>query len=235
LENLAEALAQESNTKQLKRLTQLRERETQQSVARKIRYLRGKGSLGSTTLVMEEKENGRVIEYTNKKDIEQAILSCNQAKFQQSHHRPFYQFTLAQEFRFKGTTMAANAVLAGVYETPHHIPQSEREFLQALQMPEKVKELNDNMHLSTETYTRFWNKAKERTSTYPDALLFSTMKAGSKTPSIAEAECMITRIPLKAGYAPKRWKNCMDVMILKRSGVTWWFCFQQIVIMHLNT
>jgi hypothetical protein len=31
---------------------------------------------------------------------------------------------------------------------------------------------------------------------------------------------MLTRIPLVVGFAPNRWKCCLDVMILKKSGVT---------------
>jgi len=97
----------------------------------------------------------------------------------------------------------------------------EQELLQALQMPEWLRDMGPNsMPLTVERYTGFWNKAKEKTSRYPDALSFSTMKAGSRNPVIAEVECMLTRIPLKAGYAPSRWKNCMDVVILKQSGVT---------------
>jgi hypothetical protein len=97
----------------------------------------------------------------------------------------------------------------------------------------------DSMPLTVETYTKFWNTAKERTSTHPDAISFSTMKAGSNNRAIAEVECMLTRIPLKAGYSPSCWKNCMDVMLLKRSGVSHLGSLCTVVllktaIMHLN-
>ncbi len=71
-----------------------------------------------------------------------------------------------------------------------------------------------------ESHKAFWRKAKENTACYPDQLSFATMKAGAKDDLIAEVDCLMTRIPLKAGYAPKRWKKCLDVMILKKSGVT---------------
>jgi len=115
-----------------KNLLQLGERETQQSVARKIRYLRGKGSLGSTSLVTEENSNGSITEHTSKASIERAILQNNLSKFKQSHHRPFYKHPLVRDFQFKGTTMAASAVLAGSYDPPQDIPLAERALLQAL-------------------------------------------------------------------------------------------------------
>jgi hypothetical protein len=221
LNNLAEALANDQNMDKHKMLLQLRQRETQRSVARKNRYLRGKLSNGSTTMVTVENTNGSISEFVKKQDIEQANLRTNHNKFCQSHHKPFYQFPLANDFRFKGTTMAANSVLAGVYESNHPLPQAEADFLQALSMPETVKRLgSSSMNLSTEQYVTFWKKAKESTSAYPDALSFSTMKAGAFSHLISQIECMLTRIPLKGGYAPRRWKHCLDVMILKRLGIT---------------
>jgi hypothetical protein len=33
-------------------------------------------------------------------------------------------------------------------------------------------------------------------------------------------DCIMTRIPLKSGYSPLRWKQCIDVMIPKKSNRT---------------
>jgi hypothetical protein len=46
------------------------------------------------------------------------------------------------------------------------------------------------------------------------------MKAGALDPQIASLDCKMTRIPLAIGFAPKRWKQCLDVMIMKKSGIT---------------
>jgi hypothetical protein len=116
--------------------------------------------------------------------------------------------------------MASNAVLTGVCEPYRKIPLAELALLDALKMPDKLAEIGQDMLLSIEEYVAFGKKAKENTSTYPDGLSFSTMKAGATSKLIANIECRLTRIPLKAGYAPSRWKNCLDVMILKWSGVT---------------
>jgi len=69
-------------------------------------------------------------------------------------------------------------------------------------------------------YKRFWCKARENTSSYPDALSFSTMKAGSLHDRIATIECTLTSIPIKNRLCPTKWKHCVDVMILKKSGST---------------
>ncbi len=130
-------------------------------MAREIRYLQGKGSLGSTTLVTEENSNGSITEHMSKASIERAILQTNLSNFRQSHHRPFYKHPLVRDFQFKGTTTAASAVLAGSYKPPQDIPVAEQALLQALQMPERLRDMGpDSMPLTVESYTKFWNTAE---------------------------------------------------------------------------
>jgi hypothetical protein len=91
LESLAIAVAAQNNLKQTTVIKQLIEREQQQSVARKIRYARGRIRNGSTTTVTVEDSHGGLTKYYKKQDIEREILRNNEEKFRQSHHRPFYK------------------------------------------------------------------------------------------------------------------------------------------------
>ena len=109
-------LAEQQNIEKANMLRQLREREQQQSVARKIRYLQGKLYRSSTTMVTSYDSEGNLFDITDKIKVEQAIMQSNEAKFKQSHHRPFFQLPLKREFGFKGLTSQTNRVLAGVYE-----------------------------------------------------------------------------------------------------------------------
>ena len=84
-----------------------------------------------------------------------------------------------------------------------------------------VKDLGPiRMELTLDSYIAFWLKAREDTACYPSALSFSTMKAGATDSAIAALGCSLTRIPLRFGFAPSRWKFCLDVMLQKKSGVT---------------
>jgi len=153
--------------------------------------------------------------------MEQAILNSNKEKFSQSAHTPFYLSPLKDEFGFKGLTAAAQATLAGLYESNHDIDVRILEVLAQWQMPEAVKNLGPiKMEMNLESYISFWKKARENTSCYPSELSFSTMKAGASEPDIALLDCTLTKLPLQLGFAPKRWKHCLDVMLLKKSGVT---------------
>jgi hypothetical protein len=86
LEELAEALAKEQNINKSNMLRQLREREHQRAVARKIRYLQGKAAKVSTTVVTIESPERGCKDITDKLEIEEAIMKSNEAKFRQSHH-----------------------------------------------------------------------------------------------------------------------------------------------------
>jgi hypothetical protein len=93
LEELAQALAEENNNDKATTLLQLRVREQQQTVARKIRYLQGKLTRSSTTLVTVESPDGGLHDLhdlSKPQEIEKAIMKNNEKKFQQSHHRPMY-------------------------------------------------------------------------------------------------------------------------------------------------
>jgi hypothetical protein len=85
---------------------------------------------------------------------------------------------------------------------------------------------------SLESYCRFWRKAKEKTSCYPGPLSFATLKAGASDPLLAAFECSLTGIPLKGGFAPRRWKQMLDVMILKKAGITTLPNLRIIVLFH---
>ncbi len=115
----------------------------------------------------------------------------------------------------------AQATLAGVYESNHEIDAKILDDIAQWQMPPEVRELGPlKMDMTSESYVAFWKKAREDTACYPSALSFSTMRAGAYDKYIAALDCSMTRIPLAFGFAPERWKYCLDVMLMKKSGVT---------------
>jgi hypothetical protein len=141
--------------------------------------------------------------------------------FVNSFHTPFFQEPLIKDFGYKGTTQAATAVLAGVFESNSKLPEAVVDVLNELKMPNKVRDLGPlSMLLSIEGYRAYWRKAKENISCAPGPLSFFTMKAGATSEMISKIDCLLTRIPLKSGYTPARWHSFVDVMIQKKAGYT---------------
>jgi hypothetical protein len=60
------------------------------------------------------------------------------------------------------------------------------------------------------------------------------LKAGARNDAIAEFECIMTQIPLFSGYSPKRWRLCIDVMILNKAGLTQVDLLRTIVLFHAD-
>lgn len=142
-------------------------------------------------------------------------------KYQQSFRTPFLTSPLKEEFGFKGLTRAAQEVLGGVYEPGNQMDQSSREFIAELEMPQAVRTLGpQTMVIEVESFRTFWKKARENTSCYPDDLSFATMKAGATDDTISELECEMINIAMKSGYSPECWRYLLDVMILKKIGIT---------------
>ncbi len=77
LEKHSEAIAAEGNLEKGKVLKEIQQHERQRDTAKKIRFLHGKVSTGSTTLVTVQDANGILVDLTNKEDIERAIISNN--------------------------------------------------------------------------------------------------------------------------------------------------------------
>jgi hypothetical protein len=77
LERLASAIASSGNLKRASILKQLRHRESQHNTARKIKYLRGKLSRNSTTMVTVKSDDGSTKDITDKREMEKAIIDIN--------------------------------------------------------------------------------------------------------------------------------------------------------------
>ncbi len=120
------------------------------------------------------------------------------------------QSPLREAFGSKGLTASAQAVLGRVYETQEQIDPHTRAVLDELSMPQAIRDLGpQQMTISIENYRKFWRKANENVSCYPDALSFSTMKAGASDDLISKVECELINVALTSGYSPERWKKSL--------------------------
>jgi hypothetical protein len=154
---LAEVLVDDQNAPKSRIVKQIKEMETQRSVAQKIWYIRGKTREGRTTLVTVEQPGGGTRDFVKQADIEREILRNNEEKFQQSHHRPFYKHPLKDHFGFKGLTQHSKRVLSGVYELEATIPVDEANLLAALYRLDGIMALSSKqMQIKIEDYKAFW-------------------------------------------------------------------------------
>jgi hypothetical protein len=100
------SLVRHKNIKHKTIIKQLKERERQRNVAKKIKFLQGKLKARGTTMVTIDLGDGKPVDISNKTDMEYAILKNNEDKFKPSHRNAFYHFPLSHDLGFKGVTVA---------------------------------------------------------------------------------------------------------------------------------
>jgi hypothetical protein len=72
--------------------------------------------------------------------------------------------------------------------------------------------------MPTSEYQQEWKGAQEKTSAGPSTLTFGHCKAGALDPRIIEFEAAMASIPMRSGYAYKRWQKGTDIELLKRAN-----------------
>jgi hypothetical protein len=153
--------------------------------------------------------------------MELAIMEANERKYKQSFHTPFMQPPLVVPFGYQGIGDAAQLVLDKEYVVPEGVDEFTAKLIQHLYTPTQIRDTPPHpTTIPVSSYRKYWRKAREHTSCYPSEISFATLKAGAENDLIAEFECIMTRIPVQKGYSPRRWRKCVDVMILKKAGLT---------------
>jgi hypothetical protein len=162
---------------------------------------------------------GGRMEMTSKSNMERAIMVENESKYQQASQTPFMLPPLVQDFGYLGIGPHADAVLQGDYNVPPGVDIYTTKFIQQLQMAPEISASPPIRTLfTTDKWKEGWKKAKERTAVASDFLHFGHFKAGCTNDVMANFEATMANIPLLSGYAPRRWRNVVDCMLLKQEG-----------------
>jgi hypothetical protein len=97
-------------------------------------------------------------------------MKNNEAKFRQSHHRPFFHDPLNEISAFKGSHLKHQGSWR-VYMNVMKQLQKPKQLLEALAMPSSIRTSGtQSMDISLDSYRSFWRKAKEATSSYPGSI-----------------------------------------------------------------
>jgi len=165
---LAEACAYQNNLKKVSVYKSLVQRERQRKAGRKIKFLRGKGIVGSTTIIQVQGENGSWNDVTDKHTMEQELMASTRRKYTASFHTPFMTPPLVNELGYLATSKAAEEILEGTYRPPKGVDPYTKQLIHQLQRPVLAELQSDHLTaLPLTTYQNFWRKAKERTYCFP--------------------------------------------------------------------
>lgn len=194
----------------------MKQREHDRMSYRRINYVLGKANACGLTKV-QIKEDGEIIDITEKEEIERVCMEENDPKYHQTENTPCMQSPLFELLGRYGETEFGQQVLDGTFEAPEGTSQYVIELLNELKMHENAEREKPEPEITSKIFREGWKKIPEQTSAGPSGLHFGHLKACSKSDFLSQVESAISHIPYSTGYSPPRWQYALDVMLRKKS------------------
>jgi hypothetical protein len=169
-------------------------------------------------MVEAPNEDGVTEQYTDSEGIVRGCIWENKRRFRQTEGTPFMQEPLRTRVRYLGIGPGAQDILNGTFQCPANTPPYAARRIQGLKRIDGTHEEPIHAGTPTEEFCQGWKRAKEKTSAKPSTLHFGHCKAGALDPRIIEFEAAMASIPMKSGYAYKRWRKGTDVELLKKGN-----------------
>ena len=151
------------------------------------------------------------VELTAKEDVENACLDSTMTKYTVAHNAAIYSVLPTNS---TATDDVAQAILRGEPPTVNdeYVQQYINSCVQVVptfQFP-----------CDTESHSNSWRAMNENTASGYSGVNFAHFIANTYDEDTAEVDALLSYLPFAFGFAPKRWKTSVDVMLLKKVGVT---------------
>ena len=218
-EQLANAIAEQGNKPRAAVIKQLNAKEEARLTSRKIKFLTGKLQGGGTTFVTRTRRDGTVEEITDKVALETAIIKENIVKYHQTEDScPLFTPQLMRDIGPMGEGPKVQDILQGTYECAPDTPKHVKTFIQSMSQPVTTTQPEGCFLMSQQEFRESWKVVKERTSS--SGAHIGHYKAACQHDELSRLLHLRSEIPFLSGYAPQRYRNGVDVMLLKKAGVT---------------
>ena len=217
LNELADALQKAGKGKKSTIVKQLIAIENQRAMFRKLAAVYNKTKDLSTKTVTVTSESGSKV-ITEKMELEDAIINENREKYHQTEDTcPFLTQPLQSHFGRLGKGPSTEEALEGNYNIPTNQTDQTKKYIELCRMPQSELIINP-MTRSLDYFCKSWKKMREQTSSRDTH--FGHYKAALEHDPIMTMHYQLAEIPFRSGYAPQRWKEATNVMILKKEGNT---------------
>ena len=200
------------DTKKVKDLREIKEREQTKDIYKRIQFAQGKTMGGGVRFVQKINDNGEIETIKEKHEMEREIMQANAAKLQSANESPIRQGALNETITDSNYDQWER-LLKGEVAIPPESEEGTRKWLSKFSGT-RIEE--EEISLTVEEYTKSWNRVKEHTSCAPGALHYGVFKAMRWNRESAELYTIMAKIPIQTGYVPKRWKISTDSMLPKK-------------------
>jgi Reverse transcriptase (RNA-dependent DNA polymerase). len=211
---LAIAMEKEDNIAAATHIRNLSHQENTRALFRRIRYMERKLKNLSTIRVTTRTRRGKKVELVQKEDVERCILQENERKYHQTEGTGQLQRgQLLHDLGAMGEGQKVEALLNGHYAPPMGTSRHTKDFLRVMKTPPDISPVPP---ITFHEFQVGWKKAKERTSS--NGPHFGHYKASMYHPHIAKLLYKRALLPVVTGYAPRRHRQGIDVMLLKKEN-----------------
>ena len=196
--------------------------EAQRRLFRNIRHMEGKSKGGCTSKVIKQVGLDQ-IEFTKKEDIERLCAETNELKYHQIEGGGS-QLLLPQfinDLGSHGESKGAKQVIDGTYVPPVSATQATVDFLASCKGTPLTQQLVNSDNDVVTRYKKFssgWKIRKESTCTHH--LHIGHYKASLKNKDLSWFLFQRSDLPETTGYSPTYHRECINLMIMKKS-----FCY----------
>ena len=215
LDLLIQQAEDQGETKKVKELREIKEREQLRDAHKRIKVAQGKQRGGDGVRFIHKIEgDGAVRTIKDKHKMEQEIMRANAAKLMSANESPIRQGEL-QNILTDNDYDQWEAFLRGEVQLPTQMEQGTRLWLEHFQ-GSRIQD--EDVTITTDDYIKSWNRVREHTSCAPGAMHYGTFKSIKWCRPAAELHTIMARIPIQTGYTPSRWTKSVDSMLPKKPG-----------------
>jgi hypothetical protein len=159
--------------------------------------------------------------YVVKEDMEQAIQTETEYRFQLAHSAKIHSSSLAYQLGYLSDTEVAKQILEGTYEIPDDIDDATALILDEIARigMEIVSHDGEKITITPEDFRRYWKAAKEKTSSSISDIHFAHYKAAVHSDKITALLSKKLTVIARCGIPPSRWGSGLQVMLEKIAGV----------------
>jgi hypothetical protein len=168
----------------------------------------------STSQVLTCTKLGKQVELVHKIEVEQCILQENERKYHQMEGTGQLQKgCLLQDLGTMGEGPKVDSLLVGKYIPPLGTSRHTKQFLQLMKTSEHTLPV---LPITFDEFRKGWEMAKECTSSNGPHV--GHYKAAMHHQKIAELLYKWALLPMVTGYSPRRHRQGIDVMLLKKEN-----------------
>ena len=149
------------------------------------------------------------------------VAASNSRQYNQATNTPFGQEPLQSLYGYKGDTPAAEALISGQLPPKQVMEQllpETQALLRYLTIAAATTPNPIQPNITCNQFTSLYTAMAEGTSSSPSGRHIGHYKVATKVEALSQVHSTMMTIPYLAGFSPTRWRETIDVMLLKTPG-----------------